>query len=190
VREKAVFAISQASQEFAIPTLTDLAKNHSDITIREKAVFWLGQAAESEEVINILLEIINTDPEAQIRENAVHAISQASEELGTPALIQLAQTHPNKAIRLKAIFWLGNYAESTDIIEILLDIAHKDPDSDVQQKAIYALSQAGELGIPALIDIAKNHAKIPLRKKAIFWLGNSDDPRAKEALMQIINESN
>lgn len=190
LREKAIFAISQASKEFGIPALTDLARNHPDIAIREKAIFWLGQEAESKQVINILLNIIETDPEAQIREFAVNAISQAPDAAGIPALIQLAQRHSKKEIRLKAIFWLGHNAESTEIIDVLLAVANNDPDSDVQDKAIFALSQAEELGIPALIDIAKNHSKTRLRKKAIFWLGNSDDPRAREALLQIINQPN
>ena len=39
-----------------------------------------------------------------------------------------------------------------------------------------------------LIDIAKNDKDVEMRKKAIFWLGQKNDPRAKQLLMEIINQ--
>ena len=37
-----------------------------------------------------------------------------------------------------------------------------------------------------LLDIAKNDPDKELRKKAIFWLGQSNDPRAAQALESIL----
>ena len=37
-----------------------------------------------------------------------------------------------------------------------------------------------------LIKIAKTHPNIEVRKKAIFWLGQSDDPRALDAIIEIV----
>jgi HEAT repeat protein len=37
-----------------------------------------------------------------------------------------------------------------------------------------------------LIDIARNHPNLQLRKKAIFWLGQTDDERAAAALEDIL----
>ena len=39
-----------------------------------------------------------------------------------------------------------------------------------------------------LIDIAKHEPNAELRKKAVFWLGQSHDPRARQALLDIINQ--
>ena len=36
-------------------------------------------------------------------------------------------------------------------------------------------------------DIAKNEKDSELRKKAIFWLGQSRDPRVQQFLMDLIN---
>jgi hypothetical protein len=38
-----------------------------------------------------------------------------------------------------------------------------------------------------LFDIAKNDKDPELRKKAIFWLGQSRDPRVQQFLMDLIN---
>jgi hypothetical protein len=39
-----------------------------------------------------------------------------------------------------------------------------------------------------LFDIAKNEKDPDLRKKAIFWLGQSRDPRAQQLLIELINK--
>jgi hypothetical protein len=39
-----------------------------------------------------------------------------------------------------------------------------------------------------LLDIAKNEPDKELKKKAIFWLSQSDDPRAADFLQSIIDQ--
>ena len=52
-------------------------------------------------------------------------------------------------------------------------------DIDVKRRAVFALSQlpAGE-GIPRLIEVAGTHSSRAVRRQAMFWLGQSSDPRA------------
>jgi HEAT repeat protein len=54
------------------------------------------------------------------------------------------------------------------------------------------LFSASQIGTPEaidfLIDVAKDDPETELRKKAIFWLGQSGDQRARQALLEIINE--
>jgi HEAT repeat protein len=52
-------------------------------------------------------------------------------------------------------------------------------DREVREQAVFALSQRPqEEGVPALIRIAKTHGDPDIRRKAIFWLGQSHDSRA------------
>ena len=61
-----------------------------------------------------------------------------------------------------------------------------DDDTEVQKQALIALAQMrGGSGVEKLIQVAKAHPKLKLRKQAIMSLGNSDDPRAMEALIEI-----
>jgi hypothetical protein len=56
-----------------------------------------------------------------------------------------------------------------------------------QDDAVFALSQRPrDEGIPALIAIAKNNRDPEIRKKAMFWLGQSGDPRALDLFEQIL----
>ena len=54
-----------------------------------------------------------------------------------------------------------------------------DPDTEVREKAVFALSQLPrDQGVPLLIDVARSHRDPEVRKKAMFWLGQSNDTRA------------
>jgi HEAT repeat protein len=41
-------------------------------------------------------------------------------------------------------------------------------------------------GVPLLIEVARANQNPAVRKKAIFWLGQSEDPRALEFFEQIL----
>ena len=57
----------------------------------------------------------------------------------------------------------------------------------VKESAVFALSQLRrDEGVPALIRIARTHASPSVRKKALFWLGQSDDPRAMALFEEIL----
>ena len=46
-------------------------------------------------------------------------------------------------------------------------------------QAVFALTLGPrDAGVPALISIARSYRRPELRKKALFWLGQSEDPRA------------
>jgi HEAT repeat protein len=66
-------------------------------------------------------------------------------------------------------------------------MAYEGGETKIQEQAIFALSQLpGKEGVDELIKVAKTHPDAELRKKAIFWLGASGDPRALEVLVEII----
>ena len=50
---------------------------------------------------------------------------------------------------------------------------------EVKKRAVFALSQLPkDQGIPLLIGVARSHRNIEVRRQAMFWLGQSKDPRA------------
>ena len=57
----------------------------------------------------------------------------------------------------------------------------EDPDGDreVRKSAVFSLSQRPkDESVPALIRIARSNKDPEIRRNAIFWLGQSRDPRA------------
>ena len=58
----------------------------------------------------------------------------------------------------------------------------------MREQLIFVYSQREEpQAIEKLIDIAKRDSNPDLRKRALFWLGQSEDSRAVQAIQDIID---
>ena len=97
-----------------------------------------------------------------------------------PALLRIARNDRiSRETRKSALFWLGQAAGEAATRG--LDSIARDPrgDGEVREAAVFALSQRPEEeGVPALIRIARSNHDPELRRKAIFWLGQSEAPAA------------
>jgi hypothetical protein len=95
----------------------------------------------------------------------------------------------SRATRQVARFWVGRFAaaKSGGNGEDLAAAAD-DPDrDDPRNSAIFALAQLkNREGVPALLDIARSHRDPVLRKQALFWLGESGDPRGIALFEEIL----
>jgi hypothetical protein len=97
-----------------------------------------------------------------------------------PSLMQLARdvAVPSQT-RRDAVFWLGQMAGDAVTANLAQLVAEDTVDRAVRESAVFALSQRPkDEGIPALIHVAKTNRDPDVRKKALFWLGQSNDPRA------------
>ena len=75
----------------------------------------------------------------------------------------------------------GSAAEAGEAASAGLDSLTQDSgvDREVQKQVVFALSQRPrDEGIPILLRVARNHRDPEVRKTAVFWLGQSNDPRA------------
>ena len=105
-----------------------------------------------------------------------------------PSLLRLARaTHLPQETRRSAVFWLAQAAGKAPAIA-LDSIARDDRgDREIRKQAVFALSQRPDHdGVPALIRIARSKADPQLRKTALFWLGQSEDPRALDLFEEIL----
>lgn len=97
-----------------------------------------------------------------------------------PDLIKLARNQQvGTEVRKSALFWVGQAAAAAATAG-LADVAGDQAlDRDVRESAVFALSQRPhDEGVTALLAVAANDRDPKIRKSAIFWLGQSDDPRA------------
>ena len=105
-----------------------------------------------------------------------------------PRLVTLARNQriPN-ATRKNAVFWLGQAAGDRAVRDLGALVADEGEDREIQEQAVFALSQlANGGGVPLLIEIARTHGDPKIRKTAMFWLGQSDDPRAIALFEEIL----
>src|SRR5690348_230055 len=107
-----------------------------------------------------------------------------------PSLIRIARNQNlPRSTRTQAVFWVGQAAgeaATRGLSDIAIDNA---VDREVREQAVFALSQRPrDQGVPALIAIARSNKDPEIRKKAMFWLGQSGDPRALDLFEEILTK--
>jgi hypothetical protein len=140
----------------------------------------------SADAAKYFMAVASSDDGKVGREAIVPAIIADSAEVW-PQLLKLAKDDRRpRSTRTQAVFWLGQAAsDATGALEDLT--ADEKEDMDVREQAIFALSQRPkDEGVPALLKIAKGTGSPRLRKRAIFWLGQSGDPRALSYFEEVL----
>jgi HEAT repeat protein len=90
-------------------------------------------------------------------------------------------------VRRRAVERLGEREAGSATLEVLKALVRDDPDADLREEALEALAELHDgAGVPALIETARSHPDRQVRVRAIELLGDSDDPRALEALRNLI----
>jgi hypothetical protein len=121
-------------------------------------------------------------------EQAIFAAMIADSAVVWPDLLVMAKNDElYKETRKSAVFWLSQAAGDA-ATKGLADLAEDDSaDRDIRDQAVFALSQLPSAqGVPILIRLARSNKDPKVRKKAIFWLGQSDDPRALALFEEIL----
>jgi HEAT repeat protein len=91
-------------------------------------------------------------------------------------------------VRGEAIFWVAQRAGQKAAPEITAAI-DQDPDTDVKKRAVFALSQLpNDEGVPLMIQVARTNKNPAVRKQAMFWLGQSHDPRALDFFAEVLGK--
>jgi len=81
--------------------------------------------------------------------------------------------------RRQAVFWLSQAAGKAATRGLDSITTDESGDLEVRKQAVFALSQRPtDEGVPALIRVARTSPSGELRRSALFWLGQSEDPRA------------
>lgn len=126
-----------------------------------------------------LLSLVQSE-RGRAGKDAMFPATLADSAIVWPQLLEIAKnTERPRDTRKSAVFWLGQAAgeaATEGLGEIVYD---ESGDGEVRESAIFALSQLDDdAGVPILIEIVRQHRDPNLKKKAIFWLGQSGDPRA------------
>lgn len=105
-----------------------------------------------------------------------------------PGLIRIARdTSVPTQTRRQSVFWVSQ-AAGVEATKGLNDIVTDNSvDRGVREQAVFALSQRPkDQSVPALIVVARTNRDPKIRRKAMFWLGQSNDPRAIALFEEIL----
>jgi HEAT repeat protein len=186
VRDKAIFALSQHRSERAAQIIRDYAENASaPDDLREKAIFWLGQKRAPENTA-FLKALYGRERNPDLKDKIIFSLSQ---QRGNESWLMDVAMNENENIemRKKALFWAGQN-KGTSLAE-LTSLYDRMKNREMKEQLIFVYSQRREReAVDKMMSIAKTETDRELRKKAVFWLSQSKDPRVAEFLMQLINQ--
>jgi hypothetical protein len=118
--------------------------------------------------------------EGEAGEDAILPAMLADGVVAWPRVLAIAKDASRpRGIRKSGTFWLSQAAGDVAAAGLEELVENEDGDLEVRKSAVFALSQlADDEGVTALIRVARSNHDPRIRKQAIFWLGQSGDPRA------------
>lgn len=171
-RESVLMAIAHHQGEAAAQRLIARSAADQPKSLRRDALFWLSQL-HAEAGLDTLQQAAAGDPSRDIRHHALFALSQAELDAARAALRRFAADHDSDPEdRGQALFWL---AQSGDPEARALALqAAASPKRQLSEQAVFALSQLDAGAEEALIAVIEGDYPRETRKRALFWLGQSD----------------
>jgi hypothetical protein len=146
----------------------------------------LGTVASRDAVAALLA--IAADPKHSGGEHAVFPTTLADSVSVWPQLLRLARNDgAPRDTRKQAVFWVSQAASDSATAGLSRLAESEGEDRDIRTHAVFALSQRPkDEGVPALIRVARTSGSAEVRRSALFWLGQSEDPRALALFEEIL----
>jgi HEAT repeat protein len=190
LREKAVWALHEQNLSRSEAVLRRLAESdEAPSPIREKAIFWLGQRSSPEraQFLRDLFGRLGKTEREDVRKGILFSLSQMR-GVGNDRWLLGVAADPSQTteVRKHALWTAGQAGVRASELIPLYD---RSTDRPIKEHLIWVLSESRDrAAADKLIDIARNEPDRELRKKAIFWLGQTHDPRVQQLLLDIINK--
>ena len=161
-------------------------RDDADPEARRVALFMLGMEGTNG-AFDFLVDMWGVGDE-ELKEAVISAMGQSSDPRAGDWLIALARDrNASSEDRRNALFWFTQHGGRTDVDQ-LVSLYREFEDGEAKEAVLFALSHhaGGGDAVTALMDIARSEEDPELKSQAIFWLGQSDDPRVPEFLLEIL----
>ena len=126
-------------------------------------------------------------PGSRVGEDALAAIAMHRGDAPRRFLVESARDAAEGDLREAALFWLAQTGARESETTIMRAIA-SDPDADVREAAVFALSQLPESrAVDGLTSVLRDRdLDRELREEALFWLAQSGSDRALAVIEQLL----
>jgi len=121
----------------------------------------------------------------ELKKKVIFSLAQTGTQDNARWLMSIARDGKESLeLRKQALFWAEQTGLPTsEFAQLYGSIA----DRGIREHLLFVFSQRGDkAAADKLFEIAKSDPDPELRKKALFWLGQMDDPRVADVLQQIL----
>ena len=171
----------------ACELLMDIAGDDGrDPEVRGLALFALGEREEPQ-VTKYLQDVFSGTDDPDIQQQALFGLSErrVDAELKSWFMTTAKNSEISIDARKMCLFWAAD-SGSLDTDD-LLSLYAEFEEPELRKQLIFSVADMdSEAGLDLLIEIARNDPSNEMRQMAIFWLGDSGDPRALEYLEELL----
>ena len=191
LRKKSIWALVQKGNERSMAIVRQLAER-ADVPeeVRGQAVFWLGQhasPANAQFLRGVFAKAGTGESGVEIKKKVMFSLSQMRGQGNDRWLMSIAgdASQPIE-VRKHALFTAGQAGvAAADLIALY----GRSTDAELKEHLIWVLSQNDDrAATDKLFDIARRDPNVQMRKKALFWLGQKNDPRVQQLLLELIDK--
>lgn len=127
-----------------------------------------------------LFALAERTADGEVGEGAVFAATLPDSVDASRRLLRIARSEVvRKEARSAAVYWLAEQAGAEATKGLASLVNDRDQGRATREAAVFSLSQRPRAeSVPELIRIARTHRDGHIRRAALFWLGQSGDPRA------------
>jgi HEAT repeat protein len=188
VRKKAIFALSQQRSDRARATLERVAQDEKmPEEVRGDAIFWLGQNGIAD--LDFFKSLFKSTRSAELRGRILHGVSEGRSPGAGAWLLDIARDKSfDVETRKNAIFW-ASQRQTLDFATLSALYDQSRGEDEIQDHILFVFSQRREsAAVDKLMSVARGDPNIEMRKKALFWLGQKNDPRVKAFILELLNK--
>jgi hypothetical protein len=185
LRTRAVFWIGTYDEDVSARTLRELASDDRlDEEERGSAIVAMGRDDMSDDDV-AWLRSLYPNLSSKLRDNVFLAVSRSDSPRASRWLAGVAaDDKESEHTREQAMFWLGQGRSPTGDLVRLYDQLHG---SALRSHYTFVLSQRRDReALDKLIDVAQHDESRDVRHQALFWLGQSKDPRALAFIRDLV----
>jgi hypothetical protein len=182
-RGSAAFWLGQSGDPRAVVELHRIIENtREDERIRVQAIFSLAHGDNTRETEFVYLRGLYPRLQSDKMKEAVLQGMGEDESAGSVWLIDQARdTRQSIKLRKSALFWAGQ-RELTPTKD-LVGFYRGATEPELREHAVFVLSQRqDEAALNELMRIARDDSDRRMRARALFWLGQKDDPRVAKLI--------
>ena len=188
-RSSAVFWLGQSGDPRAIASLHIIIENpREDERVRSRAIFSLAHGddipASEFAYLRALFPRVTSD---KMKEQILMAIGEDKSNGSAWLIARARDSGESMNIRRTALFWAGQ-RELTPTRD-LVAFYNSATESSLKEHALFVLSQRNDDdALTELMRIAQNDSDKHMRSRALFWLGQKDDPRVTKFIADRIEK--
>lgn len=188
--EAAIFAMGRHGGDRAFALLADMVRDPNlDPDLRQQAMFGLTQTGRDAEVARIATDLLRSTDDPSLREMALYSLANLDAEIPDQVFMDLiADTAADEGLRAQALFFAAQRGDLS--FDFLRDAYRTTESRELKQQICHVLTQMDDKGaaLETLIQIVRTETDPEIRRDAVFWIGQFDNPRAADFLLEIIDQ--